>query len=163
MHRLSGENMEMEATDSVKQKKVLLTRRRLNLDDVFKEYIGEGGKFQVFIVVILSMNGFFSAGIFMDILWVADPKPHWCALPDDANPPLTNLSLEERLNMTVPWIEKDNEWVHDSCNMYDLNYSSYDPQNKHVHNKTGTIPCSEWEFDTSEFNGTIVEKVCTFL
>ena len=156
--------MELKDTDSVKEKKNLLTRRRLHLDDVFKEYIGEGGKYQLFIVVILSMNGFFSAGLFMDILWVADPKPHWCALPDNANSALSNLSLEERLNITVPWIEKDHELVRDSCNIYDLNYSSFNPQNKNqMHNNTGTIPCSKWEFDTSEFNGTIVEKVRIFL
>ena len=149
----------MQSTDSLQEKK-LFSRQKLHLDDVFTEYIGEGGKYQLFTVIILSINGFCSAGCFMDILWVADPKPHWCALPENANPALYNLTLEERLNLTVPWIEKDNKWVHDSCNIYDLNYSSLVPQSKdHLKNSTATIQCTEWEFDTSEFNGTIVEKV----
>ena len=155
--------MELKDVDLLAEKNNFLTRRRLNLDDVFKEYIGEGGKYQLFIVVILAMNAYCSAGVFVDILWVADPKPHWCALPDNANPVLHNLSLDERLNLTVPWITKGDELVRDSCNMYDLNYSSLTPQNKlHIHNTTSTVPCSEWEFDTSEFNGTIVEKVLRF-
>ena len=150
--------MEMQSTESLQEKKTLFSRRKVHLDDVFTEYIGEGGRYQLFIVVILSINGFCSAGCFLDILWVADPKPHWCALPDNANPALHNLTLEERLNITTPWIEKDNKWVHDSCDVYDLNYSSLDSQSKH-HNNTATTQCTEWEFDTSEFNGTIVEKV----
>ena len=63
-------------------------------------------------------------GVFFDIYWVGDAKPHWCALPDDANPDIYNMPLEERLNLTIPLIEKDGEWIHDSCNMYDLNYTS---------------------------------------
>ena len=94
------------------------------MGDVFKEYIGEGGKYQIFLVVILIFSAFWSFAMFGDIIWVTDIKPHWCVLSNDANPALNNLTLNERLNLTVPWIEKDGEWIHDSCSMYDLNYSS---------------------------------------
>ncbi len=71
---------------------------------------------------------------------------------------LRDLSLEERLNLTIPWIQHDGKWVRDSCHMYDLNDSNFDLKDR-VGNSSGVIQCNEWEFDTSEFNGTIVEKV----
>ncbi len=140
------------------EKEKLKERRRVHLDDVFAEYIGEGGKYQIFIVLLLAFNAFCTAGLYIDILWVADPKPHWCALPKDTNPSVLNLSLEERLDLTIPWIEVDNERVRDSCHMYDWNYSELRP-NQQVDNSTPTTRCEAWEFDTSEFTGTIVEKV----
>ena len=60
----------------------------------------------------------------------------------------------------VPWIEKDDEWIHDSCNMYNLNYSSSQIlDGNSFSDKIGLIECSSWEFDTSEMKNTIVEKV----
>ncbi len=44
--------------------------------------------------------------------------------------------------------------------MYDLNYSTIDPAHvSHMDNSSALRKCEDWEFDTSEFNGTIVEKV----
>ncbi len=55
---------------------------------------------------------------------------------------------------------KDGEWTRDSCHMYDLNYSALDPAHvTHIDNSSAVRKCQAWEFDTSEFNGTIVEKV----
>ena len=143
-----------------KDMKTLLSKRKIHLDDVFKEYIGEGEKYQIFLVVILTFSAFCSFAMFGDIIWVTDIKPHWCALPNDTNPALYNLSLDERLNRTVPWIEKDDEWINDSCNMYNLNYSSSQIlDGNSFSGKIGLIECSSWEFDTSEMKNTIVEKV----
>ena len=140
-----------------KELKILLSKRKVNLDDVFKEYIGEGGRYQIFLLIMLSVNAFCQATVFGDIIWVTDTKPHWCALPGDVNPVLHNLTLKERLNVTVPWIEKDGQWISDSCYAYDLNYSSI-PHGE----RTAQMflkACSSWEFDTSELKNTIVEKV----
>ena len=144
--------------ESSKEAKALLSRNKVHLDDVFKEYIGEGGRYQIFLLLMLSLNVFCQAAIFGDIIWVTDLKPHWCALPEGSNPALYNLTLEKRLSLTVPWIEKDGKLVHDSCHRYKLNYSTWI-----LHNETGvSMPvedCSSWEFDTSELRNTIVEKV----
>ncbi len=134
-------------------------RHRANLDFVFTSYIGEGGRYQIFLVVILACNALCSAGLYMDILWVADPKPHWCALPENASPAWKNLSEQQRLNLTIPWVEKDGKLSRESCTMFDLNYTSNDMDYiTRVHNNSATRKCESWEFDTSEFNGTIVEK-----
>ena len=148
----------MNQTESSKESKTLLSRTKVHLDDVFKEYIGEGGRYQIFLLVMLSVNTFCQAAIFGDIIWVTDLKPHWCALPDEANSTLYNLPLEKRLNLTVPWIEKDGRLVRDSCHRYKLNYSVWSPLNEPGVD-TPIEDCSSWEFDTSELKNTIVEKV----
>ena len=142
---------------SPKELKILLSKRKVNLDDVFKEYIGEGGRYQIFLLIMLSVNAFCQAAVFGDIIWVTDTKPHWCAVPGDANPALHNWTLKERFNVTVPWIEKDGQWVYDSCYTYDLNYSSI-PHGERT-TQMSVKACSSWEFDTSELKNTIVEKV----
>ena len=142
---------------NAKELKILLSKRKVNLDDVFKEYIGEGGRYQIFLLIMLSVNAFCQATVFGDIIWVTDTKPHWCALPGDVNPALHNLTLKERFNVTVPWIEKDGQWVYDSCYTYDLNYSSI-PHGERT-TQMSVKACSSWEFDTSELKNTIVEKV----
>ena len=55
-----------------KDMKTLLSKRKIHLDDVFKEYIGEGEKYQIFLVVILTFSAFCSFGMFGDIIWVTD-------------------------------------------------------------------------------------------
>ena len=141
-------------------KKTLLLKRKIHLDDVFKEYIGEGGKYRIFLVFTLSLSAFCSFHVFGDIIWVTDIKSHWCALPSDADPSFRNLSLDDRINMTIPWIKKDNKEILDSCRMYDLNYSSFQSFNeRNFSNEISTVKCSSWEFDTSEMKNTIVEQV----
>ena len=50
--------MEMENKEGDKDGVKLVQKPRVHLDEVFKKYIGEGGKYQIFLVVILSLNGF---------------------------------------------------------------------------------------------------------
>ena len=129
--------------------------------DVFKEYIGESGRYQIYLVVILSLSALCSVSVFREIIFVKDVKPHWCALPEYAHPAFYNLGLEERLSLTIPMIKVENKWIRDSCHMHGLNYSVSPERhvNMRSNNNTNIVKCSSWEFDKSELKNTLVEKV----
>ena len=72
---------------------------------------------------------------------------HWCSQPDNLN----HWTVEQWRNFSSP--------VGDSCQMYDRNYSSlYDDVINNDGVEIDTVPCHKWDYDTTTFQNTIVQK-----
>jgi len=127
------------------------------------DYIGDIGIYQwrVFIVVFL-FTIYCTDSI--QIIFLGADMPHWCRVPE-----LVDLPYDVQKNVAIPsqsGDHHDGSSEYSSCEMFSLNYSSYnrtlfDSWNRSlmVSDETATVKCSEWTYDQSQFTSTIVSKV----
>ena len=81
-------------------------------------------------------------------------------LPQPQEGPAANLTQEEWLNLTVPWVEADGHWGRSQCQLY-ANNVSYINETFAMNGTTRAVSkCSSYEYDTSVFKSTIVSEVC---
>ena len=74
---------------------------------------------------------------------------HWCSQPEG----LHHWTVEQWRNFSSP--------SGDSCNIYSRNYSLYDGEEFDQIDMTGgddLVPCDKWDYDTSMFQNTIMQK-----
>uniref|UniRef100_F7BZ53 Solute carrier family 22 member 13 n=1 Tax=Xenopus tropicalis TaxID=8364 RepID=F7BZ53_XENTR len=115
--------------------------------------VGEFGRFQKQLVVVLSLLSFLNAFHMFSQVFMEIPVPHrcdsrWILL---INP---NLTEAERLNYTIP---RDGRGQYEQCLMYSPVQWDMESIEKFGLNSTG--PCQDgWEYDTSEQKSTLVTQ-----
>lgn len=135
-------------------------------EDPLLSVIGQNGKWQLGIFLILTMNGIPAAWNMLAIAFMApDGVDHWCARPNH----LRNLSTEDWKQLAVPTEMKGDKLVYRRCKMYDLEYSELSAEvatSIGDHHTTALINCRTWtredgskqtyEYDLSRFSDTII-------
>jgi len=78
--------------------------------------------------------------------WLTQPTDFWCARPQSA----ANLSAAEWRHLSAPM--KD-DGKYDQCSQFKVDFQTGLPDER-PENGTETIACTQWEYDTSEFQVT---------
>ena len=132
----------------------------MKFDHILDTYVGSCGRYQKLLILLLSIPSIFSALYAFEVIFSAGHMEHWCKVPQPQEGPAANLTQEEWLNLTVPWVEADGHWERSQCQVYTSNVS-YVYENVSMSNGTQTMStCSSYEYDTSVFKSTIVSEVC---
>ena len=139
----------------------------MEYDEVLRN-VGEFGCYQkksvLLLCVIVFPMAFQSLGY---IFWGARPE-HSCRVDKPRH--LANVSDDLWRNFTTPQQPNANGlWVYAECEQYDINLTSVvDDQDvlSLISSRQAlddsdarTLPCSAWEYDTSQFDSTIVTEV----
>ena len=127
--------------------------------DQFQEEYGGYRKYQILLFACLSITGLPFNN--MNIVFTAATPEHWCSVPQMTS---YNLTTEEIKDFTIPLEEKDGEWKHSQCQMYDRNYSGLTDVDLilsgHGNDTPGVVDCQqEWVYDRSLYHSTIVTEV----
>ena len=143
-----------------------ITHRKMKFDDLLRDHVGDCGRYQAFVVIILCMIGIPEAMFLLDIVFTAGRPDFWCAIPKPKGA-LENITHDVWLNHTVPWEDRDGEWRRSRCSYYNRSFSesvnileNLEPEN--VTNGLEDVPlaeCSSFEYDQSVFISTIVTEV----
>ncbi len=139
----------------------------MNYDELYG-FIGEIGVYQVCIVLAMSLL-YLSSIDPITMIFVGADMPHWCHIGS-----LTHLPFDKQKYIGIPYssgspgyIESPDEPVYSSCEMYDLNYSSFSDDELYYWNRTlmidentPVVECSQWVYDQTIFVSTIINRVC---
>ena len=85
----------------------------MDYDDLLKLHVGEFGRYQRFVVVLVALTCVPGVINSLNIVFLAAVPDHLCRSPSAAH---LNLSREDLLHLTTP--TKDQQ-----CSQYDQNYS----------------------------------------
>jgi hypothetical protein len=150
----------------------------MRFDQLLSDHVGELGKYQILIFIIVALEELLQAFQAMNpVFTAATPHNYWCRHPQlDNDTVFGNLSLTERLRMTIPPGSGSDVNAGDGlskCMVYDINFepvsfpSSTTPvvsANESVTyalNESITKECTTgWIFDQSVFTSTTVTEVC---
>jgi hypothetical protein len=120
--------------------------------EVVQSSIGNFGRWQLWLCLWISLLKFPVAWHSLGIVFLAPPVDSWCRRPAA----LRNLTDEQWRNMSQPSAPSGIQ-AHDSCRMYDVNYTA-EPYIRPPSNHS-TVACEDWEYDRSVFQETIVTQV----
>uniref|UniRef100_UPI00398F89D2 solute carrier family 22 member 3-like n=1 Tax=Pristiophorus japonicus TaxID=55135 RepID=UPI00398F89D2 len=96
----------------------------LTFDDVFKD-IGEFGRCQKWIILLLSLNGVTFSFLIVVFVFLGVIPNHWCRGPPGTSElrEKCGWSLEEERNYTVP-LEKPGSSSYSRCERYDIDWNA---------------------------------------
>ena len=131
------------------------------------EYVGQIGRYQWFIFSLVFIFSIYTVdSIHMN--FIGGRMEHWCRVDE-----LQLLPYEVQKNVAIPSKSKSIEakpTEYSSCEMFALNYSSYNEtefatwnRTKMISDNTPIISCDRWTYDQSAFESTIVSKVSNHL
>ena len=139
----------------------------MEYDEVLRN-VGEFGCYQkkavLLLCVVVFPMAFQSLGY---IFWGVRPD-HNCRVDKPRH--LVNVSDDLWRNLTLPQQPNaDGQWVYTECEQYDVNLTSVVDEQDVLSlissrqalddSDARTLPCSMWEYDTSQFDSTIVTEV----
>ena len=138
-------------------------KRKMELDEIMKE-VGEFTWYHLALVLVLSIPTYSAGLVAMSYVYVAATPAFWCK--PNLPPSLSNLSHQARMNLSVPRVvDSQGKCVYDQCRMYHRNYSALLVGNTSAGidamPEAPIIPCTQWEYDTTEIISSIVTQVNT--
>ena len=133
-------------------------------DDVF-EHIGEIGKYQVFMYVIIGVMATASGFHNLAMTYVGPDQEHWCRVPR-----LANLTDAQQKYIAIPMESKAGGGSrYSKCERFNLDYNSIKQEDLESWNRSievanaSTIKCdSGWVYDKSIFTSTVLSQVSVF-
>lgn len=121
-----------------------------HFDDLFDRF-GHWNAYQTCLVAcIWTLASWLVPSV--SINFIAAPMDHWCDLSEHNAGNLTKDELKELL------IPKDQNGLFEKCRMYAVGGQT--PRNN---SEIETLSCTKWEYDTSQFDSSIVAKVSLYL
>ena len=154
----------------------------MEFDDVLSEHVGEFGRYQKGVCLLLTLVGVSNAFYVMDIVFMTAMPEHWCKTPltlnkggmaeaavlSNMSAAHANLTSEEVFWLTVPMEDQDGQLVPSSCQIYDdadENLRNALTTNLSTLHKVRTSTngsssfCSQWDYGESQFSNGIVKQV----
>jgi len=118
--------------------------------DIITDNLGHIGRYQVLVGLLFALMEVPHAWCMLMHKFVSVPVDHWCTQPEA----LAHWSVEEWRNYSSP--------PGDSCNLY-LHNRTLGPTAAAAHlgglgDSTPLEACSSWQYDTSQFQNTIIEN-----
>lgn len=88
------------------------------------------------------------------------PVDHWCQVPELQN---SSWTLEQKLNYSIPWEERAGRLQRSQCRAFVRDYQTVADQpwspdfNTSLEEASSlqSLPCNQWNYDTSTFNTTV--------
>lgn len=130
----------------------------MEFDDILP-HIGDFGRYQKMVYYFLCIPASLPAVFlsFNQVFLSASPD-HWCHLPELES---TNLTVEERRQLSVPREQRDGALVFSRCSQYAANWSQVlsdvDEWPPQTNASWPTVPCQYgWEYDKTYYDRTLV-------
>lgn len=135
--------------------------------DAILTSVGEFGKYQRKIVLILCLINLPVAFQNLGYMFWGSRPDHWCDVtkPDS----LRDISDDIWKNLTIPSdFNEQSQVQYSQCERYDINMTSVSTvedveellaRRQYSVGTNATVQCSKWQYDTSEFESTIVSQV----
>jgi len=116
--------------------------------DVITDNLGEIGRYQLLVGFLFAVMEIPHGWCMLLHKFIAPKVDHWCSQPEE----LRHWSMEQWRNFSSP--------VGDSCNIYSRNYSHFAERTLgEVYSPSGDlVACDHWDYDTSMFQNTIMQK-----
>ncbi len=151
----------------------------MKFDDILIDHVGEFGRYQKLIVLIISLTSIVAVFNGIDIVFAGATPKYWCEPPANVRG-LQNLTREELFNLTSPLItETDGTLSYDVCQQYDysgngnLTYTHVLEDedagdanatfgrsiNRQVNIPRTIHKCQTWIYDKSQYLSTTVTQV----
>lgn len=131
----------------------------MNFESILNE-VGSFGRFQkmllfLFLVPVELVLPWFT----MSTFFLLSTPDHWCNVPQ-----LANLTKTKQLELVSPTVIKQGLTSPDSCQMYDLDYSSmvnatFNIEQFHSFNVTMKLCQEGWTYDKTYYDATAVTEV----
>jgi hypothetical protein len=131
------------------------------------DYVGHIGRYQWFIFSLVFIFTMYTVDS-IHMIFIGGSMEHWCRVDE-----LQHLPYEVQKNVAIPGKSNSIEaepTEYSSCEMFALNYSSYNETEFETWNRTvmisdntPIISCDRWTYDQSTFESTIVSKVNDYL
>jgi len=129
----------------------------MEFDDILIT-VGEMGRVQVLLYILLGIVGFPAGMQNLAMVFLGASMDIWCDIPQLRG--LSPKQIKEISSVSLP----DGSLT--SCEVYDLDYSSYSNEtlaawnrSLMITNSTTTRSCNSWGYDTSEFESTVRSQV----
>ncbi|XP_072932797.1 organic cation transporter protein-like isoform X3 [Epargyreus clarus] len=123
-----------------------------NFDDLTSKAIGEFGRWQLWISVLMALLKLPMAWYQLNIIFMAPPQEFWCVKPNSFH----KYTTEEWRKMCAPQIEEN------PCLIFDPDVLLIAPTMERT--LIALVPCTQFNYDTTTFTRTIVSDwnlVCT--
>ena len=136
----------------------------MEFDRLLKDYVGQGGRYQMFIAFILAWTAFPCSFGMMEIVFLNLAPTHYCAITD-LSPSLSMLNQSELMNFSIPnAIESGDGYEPEACMRYDRNYAEATADDIQIWrsedpNSIKTTSCSTWTYEKSRIDDTITTEV----
>jgi len=117
--------------------------------DVITDNLGEIGRYQMLVGLLFAIMEIPHGWCMLLHKFISPNIEHWCAQPEE----LSHWSVQQWRNLSSP--------LGDSCNMYNRSYAEFAGGTFDEIDMTGgteLIPCQTWDYDTSMFQNTIMQK-----
>jgi len=111
--------------------------------DVVTDNLGSIGRYQLFVGLLFAVMEIPHGWCMLLHKFISPNVDHWCARPDT-----TKWTVDQWRNISSP--------LGDSCHIYNMSFTEDQPD---LRKETEDIvPCNEWEYETSMFQNTIMQK-----
>ena len=138
----------------------------MDFDEMTKK-LGQFGRYQKFIFLMLCLVEFPAAFNIMGIVFIAGVPEHWCQSMELFGLNLTNDVMR---NITIPLVERDGQSLYSSCSryVYDVAYDEWTMDDvktsmltDRANLSTETCPHG-WNYADDQYESTIVSQVVTY-
>ena len=144
-----------------------LSKMALTFDDILKKHVGEFGKYQIMMVLLISTTNFLLCFTSMSAVFIADNPAHHCQLPMELQE--LNCSEQDIKNYALPSALQEGEETHDQCHLFKRSYANLtvadvcpfpEPSSTFDRNYSmeERIKCDTWHYDTSVYQSTVVTQ-----
>ena len=136
----------------------------VEFDRLLKDYVGEGGRYQMSMAILLAWTAFPCSLAMMELVFLNLAPTHYCDVTPLSSA-LSALNNSELMYLSIPnKVAFGDGYEPEVCVQYDRNYTEAtieDIQRWRTDeaNYTKTITCSSWTYEESRIDDTITTEV----
>ena len=142
----------------------LVEKKVKTIDELLTDSIGEFGRYQGFILLLVAVQYMFITCTIMSPIFVVAAPDHWCSVPH--NMYNTSCTQKQLKKILIPKEFVKGQWVHSKCSIYaysEENITRLCTENDDVNVSSAvtmeTKGCESWEYEESHFTNTVATEV----
>ena len=136
----------------------------MEFDRLLTDHVGQGGRYQMFIAILLAFTGFPCCFSTMELVFLNLSPLHHCDVTS-LSPTLSALNQSELMYLSIPnAVASKDGYEPEACFQYDRNYTEATADDierwrTDESNSTKTIYCSAWTYEESRIDDTVTTEV----
>ena len=137
----------------------------MEFDRLLTDYVGQGGRYQMCIAILLALSGFPCSFSMMEMVFLNLAPTHYCDVTP-LSPALAAMNQSELMYLSIPnAVESGDGYEPEACFQYDRNYAEATEDDIEswmtdgANSTTKTSSCSTWAYEESRIDDTITTKV----